>query len=147
MDENEKLNDGEGSLPKACIDRIINNATPSGINISKDARLLVMNYAISFIHFLSIGSYHLSEKEKKKTIVPDHVYKALEKFGFAEFIEGCKETFDEYQSLMRKKPSKKNTLKNSGLSMEELLLQQKDLFENAKIEMKKNVEESSEEEE
>lgn len=139
MADFEKKFESDAKLPKACIDRVIQNNLPPSISISKELRFSLLNYGVAFVQFISIGAYEMCEKKKKKTITPEHIFQALTKFGFVKYVSECEETLREYQSLANKRPSKKNALEDSGLTMEELLDKQKELFEKAREQMDKSV--------
>lgn len=139
MADFEKKFESDAKLPKACIDRVVLNTLPSNISISKDQRFSLLDYGVAFVQFISIGAYEMCEKKRKKTITPEHIFQALKKLGFENYVDKCEETFKEYQSLASKRPSKKNALEDSGLTMKELLDKQKELFQKAKEQMDKSV--------
>ena len=88
---------------------------------------------------ISLKATTICEKEKKKTIAFEHLIKALEEKGFAEYVKTCKEAQFNYENYVKSKPSKINKFKTSGLSLEELHNQQLELFKNAKQEFDKTM--------
>lgn len=146
MADFEKKMDSSTKLPKACVDRVIHNALPPSVNISKEMRSVLLDYGVSFVQFISIGAYEMCEKKKRKTITPEHIIQALSKFGFESYMKECEATLSEYQSLINKRPSKRNALEDSGLTLDELWVKQKKLFKNAKEEMDSVVQDESDNE-
>lgn len=139
----EKKLELDAKLPKASIDRIVQCALPAGISIIKDLRPVLLEYGVSFVQYISIGAYEMCEKKKKKTITPEHIMQTLTKFGFDGYVKECEATLGEYQSLAKKRPSKRNALVDSGFTMEELQDKQKRLFESAREQMDKSILEES----
>lgn len=143
MEEDELKNEGDVTLPKACMDRLFQSALPKATKLSKEAREFFKELGIKFIQIISVAAHKICEDESKKTIIPDHIFRALEELGFKEYIEECKQTLSEFLELSKRRPSKKNTFEESGLTMEELLEKQKKLFEEAKKEMDKTLDDES----
>ncbi|KAM0678993.1 negative cofactor 2 transcription regulator complex subunit ncb2 [Binucleata daphniae] len=135
-DSLEKINDEEVSLPKATIDKIISESL-LGKPVTKELKEVVLQSAIEFIHLITSEANELCEKEHKKTITHDHVYKSLENLGYTHFIKPCKEVYTEHVNLAKMKPSKTNKLKNNALTIEELYEEQTKLIAIAKVEAEK----------
>ncbi|KAM0688333.1 negative cofactor 2 transcription regulator complex subunit ncb2 [Conglomerata obtusa] len=130
-DSLEKMNDEEVSLPKATIDKIISESL-KGKPALKDVKDIVMQCAIEFVHLITSEANELCEKECRKTITHDHVYKALENLGYTHYVKECEEVYAEHTNLAKMRPSKTNKFKDSGLTIEELYEQQVALFKTAK---------------
>lgn len=81
-------------------------------------------------------SNDLCEKSNKKTIAPEHVIEALKTLGFDAYIEDVEAEYREHQAASKSKDrTKSSKLEASGLSEEELLRQQEELFERARQRM------------
>ncbi|KCZ74823.1 hypothetical protein H311_04208, partial [Anncaliia algerae PRA109] len=116
---------------------------PKSAKLTKEARELFKDIGIKFIQIITVASHKICENESKKTIVPEHALKALNELGFSKYTDTCKEALHDFIELSKRRPSKKNTFQESGLTMEELLEKQKKLFEDAKKEMDKTLEDDS----
>ena len=81
---------------------------------------------------LSTQLNDIAEKEAKKTIASDHVVKALEELGFHNYLEIINRILDEHKELLKGKEKKNNKFQNSGLTEEELLKQQEELFKKSR---------------
>lgn len=126
-------NSGEDlSLPKATAQKIIGEILPKDIAISKEAREAITECSIEFIMILSTQLNDIAEKEAKKTIASDHVVKALEELGFHNYLEIINRILDEHKELLKGKEKKNNKFQNSGLTEEELLKQQEELFKKSR---------------
>lgn len=120
------------SLPKATVQKIISEVLPKDIAISKEAREAITECSIEFIMILSTQLNDIAEKEAKKTIASDHVMKALEELGFHNYLHIISRVLDEHKELNKGKERKNNKFLNSGLSEEELLRQQEELFKKSR---------------
>ncbi|KAG0439923.1 Negative cofactor 2 complex subunit beta [Dictyocoela muelleri] len=120
-------------LPKSTVEKMIQNYLEKGITIGKDAKEAIMLCCVEFIHLVSSESNEICEKEKKKTIAHEHLLRALKNLGYDEYVKECQGAHDKYMQISKMKPSKKNKLKTSGLSMDQLHIEQMKLFEKAKM--------------
>ncbi|EGW33436.1 class 2 transcription repressor NC2, beta subunit [Spathaspora passalidarum NRRL Y-27907] len=127
------------SLPKATVQKIISEILPKDIAISKDAREAITECSIEFIMILSTQSNDIAEKEAKKTIAHEHVVKALEELDFHNYLEIINKIISEHKELLKGKEKKNNKFQNSGLSEEELLRQQEELFKKSRDRLNSQV--------
>ncbi|RKP26072.1 histone-fold-containing protein [Syncephalis pseudoplumigaleata] len=114
--------DDDLSLPKATVQKLINEMMPPDIACAKETRDLLIECCVEFIHLIASEANEICEKEAKKTIAPEHVLSALKSLGF-----------ETYLSEVREKKSSK--LRRSGMSEEELLRMQQELFDQARQRM------------
>ena len=135
----EKLDD-ESGLPKATVDKLIQDLAPEGYTVSKETRGLMREAAHVFLHTISIEANKLCEIEKKKTISINHIYKSLEKYNFGEFVDECDIAAKNYDDYSKHKPSRQNKLNKCGKSLEELQALQMSLFKEAAQQQFKNYE-------
>lgn len=126
----EKLDD-ESSLPKATVDKLIQDLTPPGYSVARDVRTFLRNAAHTFLKIIALEANRLCDAEKKKTISAGHILKSIENQGFGDFIKECDLAAKNYDEYSRHKPSKQNKLKESGKSIEELGALQQQLFQQA----------------
>ncbi|ODQ81595.1 hypothetical protein BABINDRAFT_159868 [Babjeviella inositovora NRRL Y-12698] len=120
------------SLPKATVQKIISEIIPPELSFSKDAREALIECCIEFIMILATESNDIAEKEAKKTIASDHVVKALAELGFHNYIEPINKVLDEHKEHAKGKEKKHNKFMKSGLTEEELLKQQEELFRQSR---------------
>ncbi|KAL9055100.1 MAG: hypothetical protein Q9162_003770 [Coniocarpon cinnabarinum] len=73
----------------------------------------------------------ISEKDAKKTIAPEHVTAALKELGFPEYINPVQDAAEEFKKQQAGRERKQNKMERSGLTEEELIRQQEELFRNA----------------
>ncbi len=91
---------------------------------------------LEFIHLMASESNEICEKSSKKTISPEHVVEALRTLGFDGYIEEVEAEYRDHQASSKSKDRVKTSkLEASGLSEEELLRQQEELFERARQRM------------
>lgn len=85
-------------------------------------------------------SNEICEKSNKKTISPEHVLEALKNLSFDAYIEEVETEYRDHQAQSKSKEKTKGSkLEQSGLTEEELLRQQEELFEKARIRMNSNT--------
>ncbi|KAI9875282.1 MAG: hypothetical protein M1830_008660 [Pleopsidium flavum] len=142
MSDREFGGNDDLSLPKANLDlipvtatvqKIITEILPSssGLTFAKDARDLLIECCVEFITLISSEANDIAEKEAKKTIACDHVEKALRELGFDEYVQEVLDVASEHKEQLKTREKKQSKLEQSGLSEEELLKQQQELFRSA----------------
>lgn len=102
------------------------------VQVSKEARQLVVDCCTQFIHKMATTSSERCENAAKKTIAPDHVLEALEILGFPEMVPDCRAVLEECRINQQKRRKGSNRLEDAGLSLEELHKQQQRLIDEAK---------------
>ncbi|KAI9841095.1 MAG: hypothetical protein M1837_000999 [Sclerophora amabilis] len=130
MSDREFGGNDDLSLPKATVQKIITEILPpsSGLAYAKDARDLLIECCVEFITLISSEANEIAEKEAKKTIACEHVTKALEDLGFHEYVQEVLEVASEHKEQQKTREKKQSKLEQSGLSQDELLRQQEELF-------------------
>ncbi|KAI5799698.1 histone-fold-containing protein [Pyronema domesticum] len=132
MSDREFSSSDDLSLPKATVQKIIGEILSSDISFAKDARDLLIDCCVEFITLISSEANDIAEKEAKKTIASEHVVKALKDLGFEEYVEQIVEVAMEHKEHQKSREKKQTKLEQSGLSQEELLRQQEELFNGAR---------------
>ncbi len=102
---------------------------------TKETKELIGECCIEFIHLLSSESTEICEKENKKTMMGEHVISALNALGFESFVPLVQETLEEHSKSLKDRERKSFKLENSGLTPEELLKSQEELFARARERM------------
>ncbi|PHZ08851.1 histone-fold-containing protein [Rhizopus microsporus ATCC 52813] len=125
--------DDELSLPKATVQKLINEMMPEDIVCAKDTRDLLIDCCVEFIHLIASEANEICEKETKKTIAGEHVVAALQTLGFEEYVEEVEEVFKEHKKQQKDRDKKSTRLENTGISEEELLRQQELLFAQSRL--------------
>lgn len=125
--------DDDVSLPKSTLSKAIREAVPSGMRVSGDAVDLILACCNEFVHLLSAQANEISDRDGRSTISPDHVIRALEELGFTSYlpdVKGALEAFRAEQAVAAKAAQRRAA--GSGLSQEELLKLQEQLFSAAR---------------
>ena len=78
--------DDDIGLPKTTMGRAIKERLPADMRISADASEIVVRCCEEFVHMIAATANELSEKDKKSTILPEHILKSLEDLGFTPFL-------------------------------------------------------------
>lgn len=135
----------------ATVQKIINEilqGDESGVSFAKDTRDLLIECCVEFITLISSEANDIAEKEAKKTIACEHVKSALEGLEFGEYVPAILEVAADYKkqqavrgnqtaarapmqhllTLSQSREKKQSKLEQSGLTEEELLQQQQELF-------------------
>ncbi|KAK2760025.1 hypothetical protein FQN54_002761 [Arachnomyces sp. PD_36] len=133
MSDREFGGNDDLSLPKATVQKIITEILPSssGQTFAKDARDLLIECCVEFITLISSEANDISEKEAKKTIACEHVEKALKDLGFGDYVPDVLAVAEEHKEQLRSREKKTSKMEQSGLSEEELVRQQQELFRSA----------------
>ncbi|KAJ9049592.1 negative cofactor 2 transcription regulator complex subunit ncb2 [Entomophthora muscae] len=132
MSDRENNGEDELSLPKTTVHKLITEMLPSDIACSKETREILIECCVEFIHLLASEANDVCEKESKKTIAAEHVISALQSLGFDEYIPHIQAVFHDHKNTMKIRDRKSSRLENSGLTEEELLKSQEELFAKAR---------------
>ncbi|KAF8332815.1 histone-fold-containing protein [Cantharellus anzutake] len=125
-------NDEDLSLPRATVQKLISEILPKDIVCAKETRDLISECGVEFIHLISAEANEICEKESKKTIAPEHVLSALRELGFEKYIEETEEVLKDHKQQVKEREKKGSKWEQTGLTEEELLEQQEQLFAAAR---------------
>ncbi|THH33772.1 hypothetical protein EUX98_g384 [Antrodiella citrinella] len=120
--------DDDLSLPKATVAKMIAELLPNDVACAKETRDLVIECCVEFIHLISSEANEICEQESKKTIAPEHIIAALKRLGFETFTEEVEDVLKDHKQQVKEREKKVGKLEASGLTEEELLRQQEELF-------------------
>ncbi|KAJ3088342.1 negative cofactor 2 transcription regulator complex subunit ncb2 [Quaeritorhiza haematococci] len=125
------LTDEDLSLPKATVAKLIQEMMPADITCAKETRDVLADCCVA---------NEICEKEAKKTIAGEHVIGALKTLGFEEYIPEITSVFNDHQAQMKDREKRASKLDKSGLSEEELLRMQEQIFAQARANYEKQQE-------
>ncbi|XP_064616234.1 DNA polymerase epsilon subunit 3-like [Liolophura sinensis] len=120
------------NLPNTVVARIIKDAIPDGVNVSKEARLAISKAASVFVLYATSCSNNFAMKAKRKTINAQDVLAAMEDMEFDKFIEPLQQCLDGFRKEQqdkkeavekRKKAKEQNTAaeeKEDGIEVVEI---------------------------
>ncbi|XP_006890786.1 PREDICTED: DNA polymerase epsilon subunit 3 [Elephantulus edwardii] len=94
------------NLPNAVITRIIKEALPDGVNISKEARSAISRAASVFVLYATSCANNFAMKGKRKTLNATDVLSAMEEMEFQRFITPLKEALEGKDTLVKSKDRK-----------------------------------------
>ncbi|SCV72016.1 BQ2448_4710 [Microbotryum intermedium] len=139
-DEDDRVGAGAGglsvggdtddvSLPKATINKVLQELLPPGYSVAKDAKDLIADCCKEFVLSIASEANEICEKDSKKTLAPDHVIKALEALGFEDMVQHVSDQLKETKLLAKdERQQKAKRAKGSGMSAEEAERIQEELF-------------------
>jgi len=120
--------DEDLSLPKATVAKMITELLPNDVGCVKETRDLVIECCVEFIHLISSEANEICEQESKKTIAPEHVIGALKRLGFDSFTAEVEDVLKDHKKQQKDREKKVSKFEQSGLTEEELLAKQEELF-------------------
>ncbi|KAJ7591300.1 histone-fold-containing protein [Mycena floridula] len=120
--------DDDLSLPKATVAKMITELLPNDVVCAKETRDLVIECCVEFIHLISSEANEICEQESKKTIAPEHIIAALKRLGFDSFTSEVEDVLKDHKQQQKDREKKVSKLEQSGLTEEELLAKQEELF-------------------
>ncbi|KAK4570370.1 negative cofactor 2 transcription regulator complex subunit ncb2 [Recurvomyces mirabilis] len=148
------------SLPKATVHKIItevltspsilaaqnqgNSLGSDGVaaqpmTFAKETRDLLIECCVEFVTMLSSEANEIAEKEAKKTIACEHITKALEELGFGDYVPELLAVADQFKSSQVTRERKQTKIEQSGMTNEELIRAQEELFKTAGDKFSSNV--------
>jgi hypothetical protein len=102
-----------------------------GMTFAKETRDVLIECCVEFITMLSSEANDIAEKDAKKTIACEHITKALESLEFGEYVPELMRVADSFKAESARRERKQTKIEQSGMSNEELLKMQEDLFKTA----------------
>lgn len=124
------------------------------IRVANESRELILNCCTEFIHLISSEANEICNQKNKKTISAEHILEALDKLGksmkcnnqvdpshislsigFNDFKRSAVDVLNDCKQAAAKRRRQSNRLENLGISEEELLRQQQELFAQARQQM------------
>lgn len=127
--------DAEVSLPKSTLQKTVKDLLPAEMRVAADAMDLLLHICNEFVHLVSTQANVVSEAEKRNTINPEHILRALEQLGFVAYTGGVSGAWEEWKGDKKehqKLVSKKSVAGDSGLTQEQLVALQRRLFDEAR---------------
>ncbi|KAG7480519.1 hypothetical protein MATL_G00056920 [Megalops atlanticus] len=85
------------NLPNAVITRIIKEALPEGVNVSKEARRAISQAASVFVLYATSCANNFAMKAKRKTLNAGDVLAAMEEMEFERFLQPLREALEAYK--------------------------------------------------
>ncbi|XP_026067449.1 DNA polymerase epsilon subunit 3 [Carassius auratus] len=85
------------NLPNAVITRIIKEALPDGVNVSKEARRAISQAASVFVLYATSCANNFAMKAKRKTLNAGDVMSAMEEMEFERFLQPLREALEAYK--------------------------------------------------
>ncbi|XP_059404130.1 DNA polymerase epsilon subunit 3-like [Carassius carassius] len=85
------------NLPNAVITRIIKEALPDGVNVSKEARRAISQAASIFVLYATSCANNFALKAKRKTLNAGDVMSAVEEMEFERFLQPLREALEAYK--------------------------------------------------
>ena len=143
------------SLPKATVQKIITEilSHDQGMAFARETRDLLIECCVEFITLISSEANEIAEKEAKKTIACEHVTSALKSLGYESYVPEILKVAQEHkvQQVVSEAPQlrggdisgqplirviqgrekKQDKIAQSGMTEEELIRQQEELFRSA----------------
>lgn len=133
-DEDDVASKETTSIPRAAIEKIIREQLLQGCKFSPDAPLLLQSVLREFVQMLATQANERATAQNKNTVSEAHATDALEELGFKHLADaretGSEATISEPKPAGRKKGKKR--AQPSGMSEEELLRAQQELFASAR---------------
>ncbi|EIM21217.1 histone-fold-containing protein [Wallemia mellicola] len=132
--------DDDLTLPKATAEKLIKEMLPPELTVAKETRDLLIECCVEFIHLVSSEANEACEQDSKKTISPEHVVSALKTLGFETYLKDMEEVLRDHKAQAKVKSAwdkerKGSRLAASGMTEEQLLAQQEELFAASKARM------------
>ncbi|KAJ4305225.1 negative cofactor 2 transcription regulator complex subunit ncb2 [Kalmusia sp. IMI 367209] len=133
MSDREFGGNDDLSLPKATVQKIVTEILQSepGMTFAKDSRDLLIECCVEFITLISSEANEIAEKDAKKTIACEHVKQALEELDFHDYVPAILEVAADYKKQQQNREKKQTKIEQSGMTEEELIRAQEELFRNA----------------
>ncbi|KAF2209592.1 hypothetical protein CERZMDRAFT_86909 [Cercospora zeae-maydis SCOH1-5] len=140
MSDKEFGGNDDLSLPKATVQKIINEVLSTNpslndgsgtMSFAKETRDVLIECCVEFITMLSSEANEIAEKDAKKTIAGEHIFKALEELDFGDYVPELSRVAEGFKAESARRERKQTKIEQSGMSPEELMRMQEELFKSA----------------
>ncbi|XP_010547722.1 PREDICTED: protein Dr1 homolog isoform X2 [Tarenaya hassleriana] len=126
----------DASLPKATMTKIIKEMLPPDVRVARDAQDLLIECCVEFINLVSSESNEVCNREDKRTIAPEHVFRALQDLGFGEYIAEVYAAYEQHKfETMDTQRSGKWNSSGAEMTEEEAAAAQQRMFAEARARM------------
>eukprot|EP00887_Chlorella_sp_A99_P002587 scaffold6.g2587.t1 len=143
----------ELGLPKATMQKSIKGLLPKDMRVAGDAVDLITKCCNEFVQLVSTqarlsfpcgsggaaaatAANQACEAEKRSTINPEHIVRALEELDFQTYVPGVQEAWDEFKQGEREHKrlatTKRSAAQDSGLTQAQLAELQQKMFAEAR---------------
>jgi histone H3/H4 len=137
MDKDSK--DEDLNIPRAAINKFVKDVIPD-VRVSNETKEIILRCCNEFIHIVTSEANNICEEQHKKTIASDHILAVFNRLGWPEY----KEVVEDAETACKGRKKRQSTkLEHTGISEEELLKQQQELINRAKLEQTQEQEEWS----
>ncbi|XP_072933765.1 DNA polymerase epsilon subunit 3 [Epargyreus clarus] len=97
----EKLEDL--NLPMTVVTRIVKEALPEGVSISKEARTGLAKAASVFVLYVTSAATNIVKNNKRKVLTGQDVVEAMKDIEFDRFVEPLTEALENYKQMVSAK--------------------------------------------
>ena len=122
----------DASLPLAPIAKLLKEELSPGVKASADVVPMLQGYLSEYLHLLTSKAMEKANEQKKSTISKGHVLKTLEELGFAHYAATFSPVAEVAASANKQKRAKPRHRLPAGMTEEESLMFQQELFASAK---------------
>ncbi|XP_077986377.1 DNA polymerase epsilon subunit 3-like [Glandiceps talaboti] len=91
------------NLPNSVVARIVKEAIPDGVNVSKEARSAISRAASVFVLYATACANNFALKGKRKTLTGPDVLAAMEEMEFEHFVEPLRENLEAFKKEQKDK--------------------------------------------
>lgn len=123
------------SLPKATITKLVKEFLPGDLRTSSETTEKLLECCTEFVNVVSAAANEVATADKKSTIMPEHVLRALEVLGFGGYVEDVKAAWDHIKEESKNAPklaNRRTKAEEAGLSEQEQIRMQQALFAQAR---------------
>ena len=112
----EKLEDL--NLPMTVVTRIVKEALPEGVSISKEARTGLAKAASVFVLYVTSAATNIVKNKKRKGLTGQDVLEAMRDIEFDRFVEPLGEYLEQYKQMVSARKSGAGKKKDEGEEVE-----------------------------
>uniref|UniRef100_G3MRY9 DNA polymerase epsilon subunit 3 n=1 Tax=Amblyomma maculatum TaxID=34609 RepID=G3MRY9_AMBMU len=91
------------NLPLSVVSRIVKDALPDGVSVSKEARAALAKAASVFVLYTTSCANNFAMKGKRKTVTGADIISAMEEMEFESFIDTLSGNLEQFRQGKSKK--------------------------------------------
>uniref|UniRef100_A0A2R5LHM6 DNA polymerase epsilon subunit 3 n=1 Tax=Ornithodoros turicata TaxID=34597 RepID=A0A2R5LHM6_9ACAR len=101
------------NLPMSVVTRIVRDALPDGVNVSKEARAALAKAASVFVLYATSCANNIAVRGKRKTVTGSDIVSAMGEMEFESFVDSLSGSLEQFRQGKSKKESTKHKREKS----------------------------------
>ncbi|OAF66518.1 DNA polymerase II subunit 3 [Intoshia linei] len=104
------------NLPQACVNRIIKEAIPPNVHVSKEVKTVISKAASVFVLYTTACANNLAISNKRKTLLAKDIIEAMNGMNFSTFVPELETSLKVFRDQQKRKKDNIKEKKNNEMN-------------------------------